>query len=75
MAGVLMGKGAKAEDKELAEAILAGDMKNAWEQEEGLRVDQRPSAMRDERAKYNHKGRAFWDNFDGIFRKGVDNGT
>jgi hypothetical protein len=65
MAHVLMGKAAKAEDKELASAILAGEMKNAWEVENRPnQPDSRPSQLRAVRAL--PKSRSWYKNYDEI---------
>ena len=71
---VLMGKGAKAEDKELASAIMAGEMKNAWEVEDRPnRVDQRPPEMRSICAR--KKSKEWYENYDRTFRRKSNNGT
>ncbi len=69
----------RKEDEDLAEAIVGGEMRNAWEKETrpGNR-DMRPIGIgrntRDEKAKYNYRSKAYRSNYDGIFRKGVGDG-
>ena len=59
----MMGKGAKAEDKDLASEILAGKMRNAWEVEDRPgQVDQRPPELRVVRAL--PKARTWYENYD-----------
>lgn len=67
MSVLLMGKGARNEDKELASSIMAGEMKNAWQVEDRVTPDTRPAVLRPCRGVLPTK--AYRDNYDRIFRR------
>lgn len=65
---LLLGRGAKAEDKELASEIMAGKMKNAWQAEDRPnQPDERPAILRPVRAIPKSPG--WYENYDRTFRK------
>lgn len=73
MGALLLGKGAKSEDKELAMSIMAGEMRNAWQVEDRPnQPDTRPAAMRPCHKFTN--SRTYVNHYDSVFRKEEDNG-
>jgi len=68
---IVQGKSISKADKELVEAILGGEMKNAWETGDGIdtRADEGPYSKRPITKRRN----LYAENYDRIFRKGKKN--
>lgn len=63
MAQVLMGKGAGASDKELAAAIMAGEMRTAWQKEDRPnRPDERPKVWKPQHRL--ERDLSYYENYD-----------